>query len=111
MNVTKEQIFFLVVLALLGWMSYTRITDKYETARPPKGKTLPPVELRTVPAALAASTADNRLRDRGRDIFAQPRDWVPLDTLELELPPLVAPPFVPPFPSASLGVDTWMRYA
>src|SRR5262245_12428734 len=111
MNVTKEQIFFLVVLAVLGWMSYSRITDKYQMAVRPRGKPLPAVERRGVPLTLAASSEHNRLVQRGRDIYAQPRDWAPLEAIDLELPPLVQPPFVPPFPAPYLGVDEWMKYA
>ncbi|MFO0984944.1 MAG: tetratricopeptide repeat protein [Planctomycetota bacterium] len=111
MTLTKEQIFFLAVLAVLGWMSYTRIANPYTASARPAGKKLEVPDLRPVPMPVHAPADDDLLKKRGRDIFAQPREWVALDPLELEPPPITPPPFVPPFPTPALGVPFWMRYA
>ncbi|MEW6743692.1 MAG: tetratricopeptide repeat protein [Planctomycetota bacterium] len=106
----KEQIFFLVTLVLLGSLAAIRLgsSTKPAAVRPARPLELPPAPL--VPEPLDIDPKTPFIDDAARDVFASPREWVPLDAVALALPPVEAPGPMPPPPVPAADVPHWGCY-
>jgi len=86
-ELNKEQILFLLTLAVLGAMTYFSMDDRYHSVSfrgTPKA-----LELEELPpwSEIQFADADAEFFSReGRNIFAPPRDWLPLDPLIMDAP-------------------------
>lgn len=100
----KEQILFILTLVILGFLTYSQLTDRYRHERAPKAKG--DLELRApVPNATLqfSEKGDPFYSGEGRNIFAPPRDWLPLERLILDLPPSLELEVVSPIPTPGPG--------
>ncbi|MFH0947191.1 MAG: tetratricopeptide repeat protein [Planctomycetota bacterium] len=112
MNANREQILFLVVLAITGVATYFNISGGYESSPLSRGKSFEPVPAPDMPVVqLSTSNEKADYSPDGRDIFAPPRDWNPLAPLVLDAPPLpeVGAVGLIPAPGVEAGHDTLFR--
>jgi tetratricopeptide (TPR) repeat protein len=107
----KEQILFIIVLVILGTMAYFRMEDRYRHKSVPSSRRdleaiapLPCAEIQFADASM------NFFSREGRNLFAPPRDWLPLKNLILDLPPSLELQAVAPFTIPSLGATHFRAY-
>jgi superkiller protein 3 len=111
-DLNKEQILFIGVLVILGALAYFRLGDSYSAVkRVPRSKPLSELELLPPCPEIQFVNEDTTFFSRsGRNIFAPPRDWLPLEPLILDAPPQLAMLPVAPFPSPGLGEAFFAAY-
>jgi len=110
-SVNKEQLLFILALAVLGTLAYFRLEDRVKHRAVPAARKA--FELREpAPAAeLQFIDASSDLYSRqGRNIFAPPLDWLPLESLILDFPPLLELEVVGPYTEPALGASFFKTY-
>ncbi|MHC4945559.1 MAG: tetratricopeptide repeat protein [Planctomycetota bacterium] len=107
----KEQILFIIALVILGAMAYFRMENRYRHKSVPTSRRdmevtapLPCAEIQFADASM------NFFSREGRNLFAPPRDWLPLENLILDLPPALELQAVAPFTTPSLGAGHFKVY-
>ncbi len=110
-DLNKEQILFIAVLLILGVLTYFRVGDMVKSRRVPRAKgTLEVESLPPCPEIQFVDTDGAFSAGEGRNIFAPPRDWLPLDPLLLEAPPQLTLTVVAPLPEPGLGPKHFDQY-
>ena len=101
MNVRKEQVVFLLALALLAWMFSGLRSGSVAKRGGGRAGDAPEFVSYPAPELETATTRERVGMGRRRDLFSPPRDTRPLPPLELVLPPVAELPgiFPPPSPS------------
>jgi tetratricopeptide (TPR) repeat protein len=110
-DLNKEQILFIFALVLLGVLAYFRFGDQVKSKRTPRGKV--GLELPALEPCANPQFADASLEfysGEGRNIFAPPRDWLPLEPLLLDLPPFTELLAVGPFTRPGLAEEFYSAY-
>lgn len=103
MREQREQLLFVVVLLLVGWLSYSRLQESYRPVVVRSSESLAAAEL-VVPASVRLGGLPEAVSgDRERSIFEPPRELLPLDPLQLPDAPIPPLPVRRPSVLASLG--------
>lgn len=109
MKLQKEQITFIVVILLVGWLTFSAISDgkSGKKARKSRGSgRVQQHDLSTLPAAFLALDEES-WQIAGRNIYHAPSEHSPLPPLSLEVPP--RPPLPVSSPQPLPGIDAFHR--
>jgi len=88
MREAREKILFVLALLVAVGLGYMKLSDAYVKARVPASRSLESAELANPPLVrLAAAGASSPSSDRERSAFAPPRELLPMDPLQLPMPP------------------------
>ncbi|MFH1998871.1 MAG: tetratricopeptide repeat protein [Planctomycetota bacterium] len=110
-KLNKEQVLLILTLVILGTLTYSQLGDRYTHVRTPQAKG----DLELDPAVPCAPVQfienDDLFYSReGRNFFAPPRDWLPLDQLILDLPPSLTLHVVSPLPVPGPGTPFFQEF-
>ena len=110
-DLNKEQILLIFALVILGVLAYFRFGDQVKSKRTPRGKV--GLELEALEPCAETQFVDASMKffsGEGRNIYAPPRDWLPLEPLLLDLPPSTELLAVGPFTTPGLAGEFYSAY-
>jgi len=110
-QLNKEQILFILCLMILGGLAYLRFDDQYNSKS--VRNTRNSMDLEENPLYADIQFVDSSMgffTREGRNIYAPPRDWLPLEPLVLDTPPYVELMAVAPFSRPGLGASFFKSY-
>lgn len=110
-QINKEQLLFLVTIALLGILGYMRFADQVSAVRVPRSKVLELEDVAACPDIQFLGKGEEKYFRSGRNIFEPPQDWLPLEPLRLNTPPAVNLDPIWPFSVPSLGEAGFNSYS
>ena len=110
MQIKQEQVVFLLVLALLGWWTYTDLSTGTDRKRGARRSEAPVWTSYAVADPSIALPLEGRRDMLPRDLFSPPSDTAPLPPLSLVPPPKATPAQLLPPPTGSFSVAAYSKF-
>ena len=110
MQIKQEQVVFLLVLALLGWWTYTDLSTGSARQRGARRSEAPVWTSYAVADPSIALPLEGRAHMLPRDLFSPPSDTAPLPPLSLVPPPRATPAQLLPPPTGSFSVAAYSKF-